>query len=127
MGATYANVTVRHPVDLQRFWEGEFLVDTGAHDTIVPRKHLEAVGIEPRASREYEMADGNGVRFDLGLASIEIMGEFAGVTVLFGSDDAEPVLGVITMQAVGVELDLRNECLRLGPTKRMTHRRRLLD
>ncbi len=125
MGSTYATVTVRNAAEPERAWEGKFLVDTGAHDTIVPRKHLEAIGIEPRTSREYEMADGNGVRFDLGLASIEIMGEFAGVTVLFGSDDAEPVLGVITMQAVGVELDLRNECLRLGATKRLTYRRRI--
>ncbi len=125
MGATYANVTVRHPVELQRFWEGEFLVDTGAHETIVPRKHLEAIGIVPVRSREYEMADGSGARFDLGLAAIELMGEFAGATVLFGADDVEPVLGVIAMQSVGAEVDLRNECLKLGTTKHMKHRRRI--
>ena len=125
MGATYANVTVRNPVELQRFWEGKFLVDTGAHETIVPRKHLEAIGIVPIRSREYEMADGSGVRFDLGLAAIELMGEFAGATVLFGTDDIEPVLGVIAMQSVGAEVDLRDECLRLSATKHMKHRRRI--
>ena len=125
MGATYATVTIKNPAEHGRSWEGEFLVDTGAHDTIVPRKRLEAIGIEPITSREYELADGSGVRFDLGVARIELMGELAGTTVLFGADDAEPVLGVIAMQSVGAELDLRDECLKLGATKHLTYRRRI--
>lgn len=58
MGATHVKVTVRNPAEPERVWEGEFLVDTGAHNSLVPRKHLEAIGIRPRATKQYELADG---------------------------------------------------------------------
>ena len=32
-----------------RFWEGPFVVDTGAVDCVVPRQHLEGIGLTPEA------------------------------------------------------------------------------
>ena len=63
VGATYVNVTVRNPAERHRTWTGEFLVDTGAWDSVVPRSHLEAIGLSPRGSREYSLADGSPRRF----------------------------------------------------------------
>ncbi|MCY4511831.1 MAG: hypothetical protein OXG35_33425 [Acidobacteria bacterium] len=51
MGATHVTVTVRNPAAPERAWEGLFLVDTGATDCLVPRQHLEAIGLTPRGSR----------------------------------------------------------------------------
>lgn len=59
MSAIRVNVTVRNPVEPQRCWQGEFLVDTAVHETVVPRKHLEAIGIEAHATRLYKLADGS--------------------------------------------------------------------
>ena len=39
-------VTIRNPADPERKWTGRFLVDTGAFDSLVPRPHLEAIGLE---------------------------------------------------------------------------------
>ncbi len=36
MGATHVKVRVTNPADAQKYWEGMFLVDTGATDTLVP-------------------------------------------------------------------------------------------
>ncbi|MYJ81974.1 MAG: clan AA aspartic protease [Acidimicrobiaceae bacterium] len=119
MGETYATVTIRNPADRERAWESEFLVDTGAHDTIVPRKHLEAVGLKPEGSREYELADGAIVDFEVGGATLGFLGRSTHTDVLFGDDDAEPLLGVIALQAVGAEVDLRNERLTLKPVLRL--------
>lgn len=61
MGATYVDVTIRNPADPGRSWTGKFLVDTGAFDSLVPRAHLDAIGLTPRGSREYVPADGKSV------------------------------------------------------------------
>ena len=45
MGATYVDVTIRNPADPQRSWTDKFFVDTGAFDSLVPRSHLEAIGL----------------------------------------------------------------------------------
>ena len=91
MGATYVTVTIRNPAERERAWEGLLLVDTGATDSLVPRQHLEAIGLEPRGSRVCELADGSELRLNDAGADIEFMGEYVGTTVIFGDDDAEPL------------------------------------
>ena len=34
------DVTVRNPADLQQCWTGEYLVDTGMFDSLLPRAKL---------------------------------------------------------------------------------------
>ena len=53
MGATHVTVRITNPADSDRYWEGLFLVDTGATDSLVPRPHLEAIGLEPRGRSAY--------------------------------------------------------------------------
>ncbi|VFM96396.1 MAG: clan AA aspartic protease, AF_0612 family [Candidatus Kentron sp. G] len=119
MGATHVTVTIRNPADTDRYWEGLFLVDTGATDCLVPRGHLESIGIRPKGSRAYELADGNELRLDVGGAEIEFMGDWTVGTVIFGDDDAEPILGVTALESVGVEVDPRSQRLKRLPTIRL--------
>ena len=86
MGATYVDVTIRNPADRQRSWTGRFLVDTGAFDSLVPRVHLEAIGLEPRGRREYVLADGKPTPLDITIAEIEFEGEVVGGTIVFGEE-----------------------------------------
>jgi clan AA aspartic protease len=92
MGITQVTVTVRNPEQPERTWEGLFLVDMGAVDCLVPAKHLSAIGLEPKAQRTYELADGSEVRMDITVAEIEFMGDIVGSTIIFGDDEAEPIL-----------------------------------
>ena len=105
MGATHVTVTVRNPADPERAWEGRFLVDTGATDSLVPRRRLEAIGLEPWGTRTRKLADGSEVQFDAAGAAIEFMGEYTGGTVIFDDDDAEPRLGRIALESAGIEFD----------------------
>ena len=106
MGSIHVNVTVRNPAEPQRFWEGEFLVDTGAYDSLVPRRRLEAIGLAPEGTRTYTLADGSPLSFDTALARFELMGEYAGATVLFADDDdATPRLGVVALEALALQVD----------------------
>lgn len=119
MGITQVTAAVRNPADPDRFWEGLFLVDTDAVDCLVPGRHLRELGIQPAGRRSYELADGTDVSFEIGGAQIEFMGETVWVTVLFGADDAEPILGVTALGSVGIEVDPRTQRLKRLPTVRL--------
>lgn len=125
MGATHVTVTIRNPADPERAWEALFLVDTGAADSLVPRPHLEAIGLKPRGRRVYELADGREITVDVTVAEIEFMGETVGGTVLFGEPDAEPLLGVTALESVGIEVDPVNQRLKRLPAVRLKRTGRL--
>ncbi len=57
MGATHVTVAIRNPADPEKCWEGLFLVDTGATDSVAPRDHLEAIGLNPKSQRIWHGAD----------------------------------------------------------------------
>ena len=119
MGATHVTVTIRNPADPDRTWEALFLVDTGATDSLAPRKHLEAIGLKPRGRRVYELADGSELVMQVTVAEIEFMGETVGGTVIYGNDDAEPLLGVTALESVGIEVDPVNQRLKRLPAVRL--------
>ena len=119
MGVTQVTVLIRNPAEPDRTWEGLFLVDTGAIDSLVPRLHLEAIGLKPKGQRVYGLADGSEVRLDITTADIEFMGEIVGGTIVFGTEDAEPLLGVTALESVGIEVDPRNQTLKRLPTTRL--------
>ena len=119
MGATHVTVAIRNLAEPDRVWEGLFLVDTGATDCLVPRQHLESIGLVPEGQRVYELADGSELRMDITAARVEFMGEFVGATIIFGEADAEPLLGVTALESVGIEVDPRNQTLKRLPAVRL--------
>jgi clan AA aspartic protease len=123
MGITQVTAAVRNPARPRKSWESLFLVDTGAVDCLVPGKHLRALGLKPRGSRLYELADGSEVTLDVTVAEIEFMGETVGATVIYGPDDAEPILGVTALESVGIEVDPRSQRLKRLPSVRLKGQR----
>lgn len=119
MGATHVTVTIRNPAEPDRTWEGLFLVDTGATDSLVPGPHLEAIGLKRDGKRIYQLADGTDIAMDITVARIEFMGDFVGGTILFGPPNAEPLLGVTALESVGIEIDPLNQRLKRLPSVRL--------
>ena len=119
MGATHVTVRITNPAEPDRFWEGLFLVDTGAADSLAPRQCLEAIGLAPKGRRIYELADGSELVLDVTTADIEFMGEIVGGTIIMGADDAEPLLGVTALESVGIEVDPVNQRLKRLPAVRL--------
>lgn len=119
MGATQVTVSIKNPAERDRSWEGLFLVDTGATDCLVPKRHLEAIGLVPEGQRIYGLADGSEIRFDITIGRVEFMGEFVGATIVMGDDDAEPLLGVTALESVGIEVDPVNQTLKRLPAVRL--------
>ena len=119
MGATQVTVTIRNPAEPDRSWEGLFLVDTGATDCLVPRPHLEAIGLEPKGHRTYELADGSEIRLDTTTADIEFMGEVTAGRIIFGEPGTETLLGVTALESAGVEVDPASQRLKKLPSIRL--------
>ncbi len=112
-------VAVRNPARPNKAWEGLFLVETGAVDCLVPAKHLRALGLKRRGQRTYELADGSEIALPVTVAEVEFVGERVGATVIFGPDDAEPIVGVTALESVGIEVDPRSQRLKRLPAVRL--------
>ena len=119
MGVTYVTAVVRNPAEPERSWEGLFLVDTGAIDSLISRTCLDAIGLKPKGQRVYGLADGSEVRMDITTGDIEFMGDVVGSTIVIGEADAEPLLGVTALESVGIEVDPRNQQLKRLPSERL--------
>ena len=119
MGAIHVATTIRNPAALGNSWEGMFLADTGATDSLVPKPHLEAIGLAPEGKRVYELADGSELELDIAVARIEFMDTWTGGTVIFGDAAAEPILGATALESAGVEIDPANQRLQRLPSVRL--------
>ncbi len=119
MGSTHVTATIRNPAEPDRSWEGLFLVDTGAVDSLVPRDHLESIGIAPKGQRVYILADGSELNMDITTGDIEFMGEIVGCTIVFAESGTEPLLGVTALESAGIEVDPHNQRLTKLPSVRL--------
>lgn len=58
MGVTIAKLTIKNPFNLAQVREAEFMVDSGAHYTVLPQEMVEALGLKPAAEKRFALADG---------------------------------------------------------------------
>ena len=114
MGLTHVAVKVRNR-DSSEIFSGNFLVDTGAIDSMVPANELKRIGIEPTGKKTYEVATGELQQFDVAYAEISFLDETLTSRVIFGPDNAEPILGVIALESMGVVVDPVNQTLKKLP------------
>ena len=115
MGLTYVTTKLTPASAQGGEFEAQFLVDTGATDSMVPGSELQRIGIAPVGNTAYEMADGTLHRFNFGLARIEFMGEITAGRVIFGPDTCEPILGATALESVGILVDPANKTLKRLP------------
>ena len=105
MGLIHVTVTLRRVEGADPSYEADFLVDTGATGSMAPARELRRIGVEPAGRTAYQLADGSIHEYAFGLARIEFMGEVTAGRVLFGPDNAEPLLGVTALESVGITVD----------------------
>lgn len=115
MGIIHVTTTVRSLPKSRKKYEADFLVVTGATDSLVPASKLKKAGIEPIGRMTYDLASGQTVEYPFGLAVFEFMGEITSGRVVFGPDDAEPLLGVTALESVGILVDLVTQRLKRLP------------
>jgi len=105
MGITYTEVTLRAFTNGANAYTDRFLVDTGAIDCVAPAGRLRELGVKVVGRMDYELADGRQVAFDYGLVQIEVMDRITAGRVVFGPDDAEPILGVVAIESAVLKIN----------------------
>jgi predicted aspartyl protease len=82
---------------------------------MVPAGELKRIGITPIAKKTYELASGVLEQFDISYAELSFLDEKIISRVIFGPDNAEPILGVIALESLGVIVDPVNQTLKKLP------------
>ena len=98
-------------MDGQKVMDIEATVDTGAFYTTIPARQLRDLGIEPRGRRAFLLADGRRVEMEYGRAWVTIDGESEVTIVIFGEDNAPPLLGAYTLEGLALAVDPTNQWL----------------
>jgi len=115
MGLTHVTVTRTKLAGANGAFEADFLVDTGATDSLAPGTELRKVGIQPVGKTVYELADGTVQEYEYGLVEIRFLGEITAGRIIFGPDNAEPLLGVTALESVGITVDPASRTLKRLP------------
>lgn len=81
------------------------MLDSGAIHSVIPAALLEALGVKPNGRADLRLADGSRVSRRKGTVESRLGGRFGGSDVLFGERDDATVLGLLTLNALGLWLD----------------------
>ena len=82
------------------------MVDTGALSSLVPRRLLRDLGVEPFDSMAVQFANGEIAQWDRGTVDAEMMGRRCPIIVFFGDDESRVLIGAHTLEAFSVDVDL---------------------
>jgi predicted aspartyl protease len=116
LGLTRIAVKIRN-FGLEDSYTSNFLVDTGAMDVMAPSSELRRLGIKPVGSHFYEMASGELIKYEYGLAELSFLDEVIATQVLFGPEEIEPILGAIALESAGFVVDPVAERIKKLPTR----------
>src|SRR5689334_17354349 len=103
MGVTFVSGTAISPVGQRRL---DFLVDSGAQYTQLPREVWEPLALSARRSQRFRLADGTLMERDIGncVIALDQLGETPTPVILGGAGDAA-LLGAVTLEELGLVLN----------------------
>lgn len=105
MGVTNVVLKVKNPSNPKKLYVSKFLVDSGASFTVVPSIQLKKIGIKPIRKEHFFLADGKTIERKVGNALFEYKGVEAAAPVMFGEEGDSELLGIFTLEALGLSLD----------------------
>jgi len=105
MGYVRVKGVVANPLKREIRVEVEFIADTGAIYTVIPRTIAEKLGLEIIGRRRFRVASGDIVEYSVAEAYIVIEDRGATSLVIIGSEDTVPLLGVTTLGLLGYQID----------------------
>jgi clan AA aspartic protease len=117
MGLVYVDGVVTGPSGSAQ--QVQFLVDSGASYTMLPHPVWQSLGLAPKRTATFTLADGSQVERKVSECHIAVVGQEGHTPVLLGEPGDEALLGVVTLEVLGLVLDpfkrtLQAMQLRLG-------------
>lgn len=103
MGVTYVDGTVTGPTGIKA--DLHCLVDSGAQYTLVPYEDWRAIGLTPRRSMTFTLADGTQVGRQISECVITLPQGEGHTPVILGEPGDEALLGIVTLEELGLMLN----------------------
>ena len=82
-----------------------FLVDSGAMFTLLPEKTWKRFSLKPFREMNFTLADGTVIKRKISEIQIEYAGLFGTTPVILGEGNDEALLGVLTLETLGLVLN----------------------
>lgn len=105
MGTTVVKLIIKNPINPSKKIEGEFLVDSGAHYTVLPASMVKRLGLKGAYEQKFFLADGRVMKRVVAGALVNFHGRELPAPVVLGEKDDSALLGVTTLETFGLMLD----------------------
>jgi clan AA aspartic protease len=109
MGTTHITGTVTGPTGKKVTIR--FLVDSGASYTLLPEKVWKRIGLKPKRAELFALADGTTIERKVSEAHIALAHADGHTPVILGENGDQPLLGVVTLENLGLVLNPFNRTL----------------
>ena len=111
-----------YTMELAKSREGPFIkieaaFDTGAYYSYLPKSIVDSLGIEASGRRRLGLADGTLIERNIGDAWVRINDEVHATVCVLGDEDADALLGAVTLEEFSLSADPVNE--RLVPMEKL--------
>jgi predicted aspartyl protease len=114
VGLTVLSLDVANPADADLRESVDFLVDSGAVYSFVPRPVLSRLGIVPHSRQRFRLADGSTIERDRSDALFFYKDQRGAAPVIFAEAGDAALLGAVTLGSLGFVLDaIRRDLLPL--------------
>jgi len=103
LGITYIEGRIRGPTGKER--EVRFLLDSGATYSLLPEGIWQAIELSPKREHTFTLADGTTIIRKISECLIILPQGEAHTPVILGEGDDEALLGVVTLEILGLVFD----------------------
>ena len=103
MGITYIEGVVTGPTGKQA--TVRLLVDSGAIYTLLPYEDWQTIGLSPKRSVTFTLADGTTIERKVSECHIALPQGEGHTPVILGEPGAQPLLGTVTLEILGLVLN----------------------
>lgn len=102
---TYVDLEIGNVADPDNTETLRCLIDSGATYSVIPTAMLERLGIRPHSNQVFELANGQTMTRQKGVALFKYGERIGGADVVFGEPGDANLLGAFTLEALGLGLD----------------------
>jgi predicted aspartyl protease len=103
MGLTYVEGVLTGPTGTQA--TVKFLVDSGAKYTLVPAEESRMLGLQPKRTVAFTLADGSTIKRGVSECHLSLPQGEGHTPVILGEPGDEALLGVVTLEELGLMLN----------------------
>jgi clan AA aspartic protease len=105
MGLTHIEATIANPANPKKTKTLRLLVDSGPVYSVVPKSVLSGLGIKSHSTKTFTLADGSEIKRRVGDVIFKLNGHQGASPVIFGETGDSTLLGMVSLEALGLLLD----------------------